>query len=217
MAGEYTIVLKSGTAQITEKKSRFISHVQPVRNEAEAIAYVEKIKKEYWDARHNCYAFVIGKNNELMRFSDDGEPGGTAGKPILEVLTGNDIHDAVIVVTRYFGGVLLGTGGLVRAYSMAARMGLDNAVKVTKRQGVSIDILTDYTGLGKIQYIMRQTGVFEHSIDYTDKVIVKAIVPSELFDMFNKKVTEATSGKASFENIKDVYYGNAQEDFIIFD
>ena len=115
----YKTVYKGGIGEIEEKKSRFIASVEPVNSEEEAVSFFNKKKKEYWDARHNCYAYVIGKKQELQRFSDDGEPSGTAGKPILEVLLGEEIHNALVVVTRYFGGILLGTGGLVRSYSLA--------------------------------------------------------------------------------------------------
>ena len=110
------------SAEIIEKKSRFIANLKPVETEEEAITFIEQLKKKYWDTRHNCYAYVIGENNELQRFSD-GEPGGTAGKPMLEVLLGEEVHNVVVIVTRYFGGVLLGTGGLVRAYGRSTRLG----------------------------------------------------------------------------------------------
>ena len=122
---EYFVIETTGTGEIVEKKSRFISHVIPVDSEQEALGHIEAIKKKYWDARHNCFAFVIGKNHEIQRFSDDGEPQGTAGKPILEALLTGNFHNVLIVVTRYFGGTLLGTGGLVRAYGMSAKAGLD--------------------------------------------------------------------------------------------
>ena len=109
MSDNFIIVYKGGEGEISEKKSRFIATISPVNSEEEAIEFVESMKKKYWNARHNCYAFVLGDNNEIQRFSDDGEPSGTAGKPILEVLLGNNIHNAIAVVTRYFGGTLLGT------------------------------------------------------------------------------------------------------------
>ena len=111
------IIIKDGTGEIVEKKSRFIANVKAVKSEEEAIAFINEIKKKYWDARHNCMAYVV---DGIQRFSDDGEPSGTAGKLILDVITGRELTNAVIVVTRYFGGVLLGTGGLVRAYQKAS-------------------------------------------------------------------------------------------------
>ena len=115
----YKTVYRGGMGEIVEKKSRFIAHVAHVESEEEALAFVEKIKKEYWDARHNCHAFTVGIPHETARCSDDGEPAQTAGKPMLDVLIGQKLKNTVVVVTRYFGGTLLGTGGLVRAYSAA--------------------------------------------------------------------------------------------------
>ena len=132
MPEEYKTLLEGGVGEVTEKKSRFIATAMPVNSEEEAVLFIESIKKKYWDARHNCSAFVVGRNHELKRCSDDGEPSQTAGKPILDVLLAEDIHNAVIVVTRYFGGTLLGTGGLVRAYTKAAKEGLLNSKVITK-------------------------------------------------------------------------------------
>ena len=122
----YKILLKGGQGEIVEKKSRFIATIEPVSTEEEAAAFIELTKKKYWDARHNCTAMIIGRHGEITRCSDDGEPSGTAGRPMLEVLTGEGLHNIVVVVTRYFGGTLLGTGGLVRAYSQAVKEGLCN-------------------------------------------------------------------------------------------
>ena len=127
MVDSYNTILTPGIDEIVEKKSRFIGYAQPVSSEEEAYAFVESVKKKHYDARHNCHAFAIGKENTLYRFSDDGEPQGTAGKPILEVISGNQVTDICIVVTRYFGGTLLGTGGLVRAYTEAAKLALADA------------------------------------------------------------------------------------------
>ena len=147
---------KEGQGELIEKKSRFIATVRPVETEEEAVKFINETKKKYWDARHNCSAFVIGKNQELTRCSDDGEPAGTAGRPMLDVLLKEGIHNTAVVVTRYFGGVLLGTGGLVRAYQGAVQKGLDAAVIVEKFEGQILLITTDYTGLGKIQYLLAQ-------------------------------------------------------------
>ena len=158
MLSQYKTVYKGGEGEITEKKSRFIATVVPVHTEEEALKFIEAMKKKYWNATHNCFAYVIGEHDELQRCSDDGEPGGTAGKPMLDVLTGEEIHNAAIVVTRYFGGTLLGTGGLVRAYSSAAKQGLASSVIITKIPGVKLRLATDYAGLGKIQYIFWTEG-----------------------------------------------------------
>ena len=124
------ILYEGGIGELEEKKSRFIASTLPIASQEEALEFIEKKKKQYWDARHNCYAYVLGDHHEIQRFSDDGEPGGTAGKPMLDVLLGENIHNMVVVVTRYFGGTLLGTGGLVRAYSGAAKEGLANSVVI---------------------------------------------------------------------------------------
>ena len=152
--------------EIVEKKSRFIATVRPVKNEEEALAFLEEMRKKYWDARHNCYAYSIGKNREFTRCSDDGEPSGTAGRPMLDVILGEDIYNVAVVVTRYFGGVLLGTGGLVRAYSKAVQEGLAGSLVIEKKKGISLKVTTDYTGIGKIQYIAgeRQIPILDSNI-----------------------------------------------------
>lgn len=140
---QYKTVLEGGTGEIVEKKSRFIATVRPVKNEEEALAFLEEMRKKYWDARHNCYAYSIGKNREFTRCSDDGEPSGTAGRPMLDVILGEDIYNVAVVVTRYFGGVLLGTGGLVRAYSKAVQEGLAGSIVIEKKKGISLKVTTD--------------------------------------------------------------------------
>ena len=154
----YKIVCQAAEGEIVEKKSRFIAAVSPARSEQEAAAFIESVRKKHYDARHNCPAFVIGKNRELSRCSDDGEPGGTAGKPILEMINAMGLTDTVVVVTRYFGGVLLGTGGLVRAYTEAAKAGLAKAGIAVMRYGFLLLIHTDYTDLGRIQYFLGKIG-----------------------------------------------------------
>ena len=114
-------IISGGTGEFTDKKSRFIANIYHIEDEDMAVKIIEQLRKKYWDARHNCYAYVLGGKSEIQRFSDDGEPSGTAGKPILEVITGNECGNCLCVVTRYFGGVLLGTGGLIRAYTNAAK------------------------------------------------------------------------------------------------
>ena len=142
MPEEYKLAYRGGTGEIVEKKSRFIADVMPVSSEDEAQAFIADIKKKYWDARHHCFAYVIGDRHELARFSDDGEPGGTAGKPMLDVLMGEDIHNVAVVVTRYFGGTLLGTGGLVRAYSGATKEGLAHSQIISRIRGIKLSVDT---------------------------------------------------------------------------
>ncbi len=198
-AEAYKVVYQGGEGEIIEKKSRFIATVQPVESEEAAAAFISAVRKKYWDASHNCSAFTIGKKHELTRCSDDGEPSGTAGRPMLDVLLREDIHNAAVVVTRYFGGTLLGTGGLVRAYQKCTQEGLAGAVVIEKRQGQMLEIETDYNGLGKIQYLLAQGGIPVLDTDYTDKVVIHAMVPAEMKGEFAKAVTEATSGSAGLE------------------
>lgn len=202
----YKIVYREGIGEIVEKKSRFIAHVFPISEEQEALSHIERLRKEYWDARHNCYAYVIGERNELQRFSDDGEPQGTAGKPILEVLLGEEIHNCLVVVTRYFGGILLGTGGLVRAYQSSTKEGLAQSLITKKYHGKKISIQTDYNGLGKLQYIMGQMDIAMLDTIYTENVEAVLLVPIWQNDELLKKVTEATAGKAVWNELDEVCF-----------
>ena len=193
------IIYTGGEGEIVEKKSRFIATLRPVQTEAEAIAFIGEMKKKYWDARHNCSAFVIGKNQEISRCSDDGEPSQTAGRPMLDVLSKEEIHNAAVVVTRYFGGVLLGTGGLVRAYQKAVQAGLNGSVILDIQPGQKLAVHTDYNGLGKIQYLLGKAKISIIEVEYTDQVIIHAMIPLELKEQIRKKITEGTNGTAMFE------------------
>ena len=195
----YSTVCGYGTGEIVEKKSRFIAEVFPVVSEDEISAHIEKIKKEYWDARHHCWAYVIGQDPGTERMSDDGEPAGTAGKPILEVIRGRGLTDVLIVVTRYFGGTLLGTGGLVRAYTQAALEGLGHAGILRKVPGVRLRIGTDYTGLGKIQYLLARREISILDTVYTDRVEILAATAADMAESLKKEITEGTSGQAVIE------------------
>ena len=167
MLPEYRTIYQGGEDEIVEKKSRFIATVIPVENEEEALEFIEKTKKKYWDARHNCSAFVIGDRQEISRCSDDGEPAQTAGRPMLDVLLKEEIHNVCVVVTRYFGGTLLGTGGLVRAYQKATQTGLENSVIIDKQIGRKLTIGTDYNGLGKLQYLIAKDELTTICLLYT--------------------------------------------------
>lgn len=191
----YKTVYSGGTGEIVEKKSRFIAHVAHVESEEEAIAFIDGIKKEYWDARHNCHAFTIGVTNETARCSDDGEPAQTAGKPMLDVLLGQQLKNTVVVVTRYFGGTLLGTGGLVRAYSAAVQEGLKESVIIEKFLCRKVRMSMDYTTLGKMQYLAAKLNLMILDTLYTDGVEMQLLVPDTQYDAFLKEVTEASNGK----------------------
>lgn len=194
------------TDEIIEKKSRFISHIKTVETEEDAIVFINSIKKKHYDARHNCSAFVIGKNKELVRCNDDGEPSGTAGKPMLEVLLGSDIVNVAVVVTRYFGGTLLGTGGLVRAYTDATKAGLAQCQTAIMCLGKKVKIHTDYNTIGKVLYELGQRGLGQEDSEYTDVIALTVIVPIEDVEEFEKKITEISAGKSTVEIIEEIYF-----------
>ena len=206
MAEGFRTVYAGGQGEITEKKSRFIATVRHVESEEEVQAFLDETRKKYWDARHNCYAFTIGKNREQTRYSDDGEPSGTAGRPILDVLTGADLHDTAIIVTRYFGGVLLGTGGLVRAYSQAARAGIEGSTVIEKKEGALLRIDTDYQGYGKLRYMAEEKEIYVYDTEFTEKVSVILLVPEERIREVQDAVTDLSSGRASAETEKKLCY-----------
>ena len=213
----YKVVYEGGSGEIVEKKSRFIATVQPVEQEEEAVLFINGMKKKHWDASHNCSAFTIGRNHELTRCSDDGEPAQTAGRPMLDVLLGEEIRNVCVVVTRYFGGTLLGTGGLVRAYSAAVKEGLKESVTVKKQLGRKIKMVTDYNGIGKIQYVAGQMGILIMDTQYTDQVTITFAVPKNQADAFLTQVTEKTAGKAVWEEEGQLFYGMAGEQMVFFE
>lgn len=206
MTTEYRTVYEGGEGEIVEKKSRFIAAVKPVSAEDEALAFIESVRKRHWNATHNCYAYVIGERSELARCSDDGEPNGTAGKPMLDVLQGEELRNTAVVVTRYFGGTLLGTGGLVRAYAQAVKAGLASSVIITKIRGVKLRIGTDYTGLGKIQYILGQKGLKILGSEYADNVKLEVLVPEDAVEAVRSDITEGSSGQASMEEGEECWF-----------
>lgn len=217
MLSQYKTVYCGGEAEIIEKKSRFIATVRPVKSEEEALAFIESMRKKYWNATHNCFAYVIGEHFQVQRCSDDGEPSGTAGKPMLDVLLGEEIHDVVVVVTRYFGGTLLGTGGLVRAYSSSAKEGLLASKVITKMYGQKMTVQTDYTGLGKIQYILGQRGLNILDSVYTDKVELEVLVPEAGIGSVMSEIREGTNGQAIMELSEECYFADIDGEMQIFE
>ena len=213
----YRTIYKEGAGEIVEKKSRFIAEAYPVAGEEEAFAHLEEVKKRYWDARHHCWAYVTGRNPGQERMSDDGEPAGTAGKPILEVIRGRELTDIFIVVTRYFGGILLGTGGLVRAYSGAVQEGLRASRIIEKKQGTVLKVITDYTGIGKIQYIAGEKKIPILNSEYTDKVMLELLVPAQETDAVQKAITEGTNGRARMEKDRELYFAVLDGETFTFD
>ena len=187
---KYKILYKEGEAEISEKKSRFIAHIAPAQTEEEAQAFIEKIKKQYWDARHNCWAYSIGEKQPALRCSDDGE----------------ELHNVVAVVTRYFGGTLLGTGGLIRAYTKSTQEGIKESMVIEKCLGVMLSLTCDYTTSGKIQYLTATEHIPVLDTVYTDNVTFEMIVPVEEVGSVEKKFMEASMGKAVLKKGEETYY-----------
>ncbi|WP_343209882.1 YigZ family protein [Anaerolentibacter hominis] len=201
------VVLEGGEGEITEKKSRFIGNVFPVKSEEEALACLEQIRKKHYTANHHCFAYIIGERQELVRCSDDGEPSGTAGRPILSVLQGENLYNVLVVVTRYFGGTLLGTGGLVRAYTKGAAEGLAASRIVERLPGAETELTMDYTDLGKVQYIAGQMELPVLDTVYEEQVKMRILLPVPLAETFAKKVTEGTNARVKMNKLRDVEYG----------
>ena len=207
---EIKIITGTAQAEITEKKSRFIANVFEVHSEEEASAILDAVRKNYYDARHNCYAYSVYSQPPLARSGDDGEPSGTAGKPILEAITRGGFQNTMIIVTRYFGGILLGTGGLSRAYSQAARNVLEEAdalgICTPLYEGVQVKLTCDYSMSGKLQYIISQMNVRVQNTDYAQNVIMSLIVPEDRLESFKEKITEATNAASEIVTGEKVSY-----------
>lgn len=192
---EYKTIIEAGTGEIVEKKSRFIGYVRHTESEEEALAFINEIRKKHYDARHNCFAYCVDGEQQTQRFSDDGEPGGTAGKPILEVIKGNELCDVCIVVTRYFGGTLLGTGGLVRAYTDAAKACIGNTQVLAKRRMIPMKLHTNYTDFGKIQYLLASEEIPILDSEYGEDVCVHVEIFVDDADKVKKKLIEVTAAR----------------------
>ncbi|MCP1101447.1 putative YigZ family protein [Aequitasia blattaphilus] len=206
MSIRYSILFQGGEDEIEEKKSRFIAQTFPVTSEEEALSFIGQVKKKHYDARHNCYAYVIGKNHEVQRFSDDGEPSGTAGKPILEILLKEDIHNGLIVVTRYFGGTLLGTGGLIRAYGRGAKAGIKASEIAEVRQGGLFQIGVAYTDLGKIEYFIRQEEILIMEQRYEEEVQIVLLLEEAQIEKVNEALIDGSGGRVKITKEKDVSF-----------
>ena len=199
----YRTVCGYGTGEIVEKKSRFIAEVFPVVSGDEVSGHIEKIKKEYWDARHHCWAYVIGQNPGTERMSDDGEPAGTAGKPILEVIRGRGLTDVLIVVTRYFGGTLLGAGNLTRAYGKAARLALVDAGKAVMSPCKVLSLTVDYGLYGKAAYILPQFNIKTLDEAFTDAVTLTLLIRADRAERFAAEIREMSAGKTEPEVVEE--------------
>ena len=210
------IVYRGGTGEITEKKSRFIADIRPVSTEEEALAFIEEIRKKYWDARHHCYAYILGERGQQSRCSDDGEPSQTAGRPMLDVGTGEGLTEVCAVVTRCVGGTLLGTGGLVRAYSGAVKEGLSQCVLMEKRPGRELAVTAGYGDVGKVQYLAAQAGIETLDTVYEADVRFSFLVSLEEEGGFVKKLTEGTAGRAKIQPGDQVFYGMGPDGLVVF-
>ncbi len=205
MSKEYKTLLSYGEDEIIIEKSKFIGYATPVKSEEEAIAFIERIKTKHWNATHNVPAYIVGENNEIQRYSDDKEPSGTAGLPVLEVIKKENLKNVVVVVTRYFGGTKLGTGGLVRAYIKGARIALEAAKIVTKKLHKLIIVTIDYTMLGKVQNEILQNGYLIKETKYDDMVHFYVYVLVDSLDRFEIQITEWTSGKCNLNFVGEEY------------
>lgn len=197
MLSHYYTVKGQGDHEIVIQKSRFISHIARATTEAEAQSFILEIKKKHWDATHNCSAYIIGEHNQIQKANDDGEPSGTAGVPILEVIKKKDLKDTVVVITRYFGGIKLGAGGLIRAYGKATSEGI-NATGMVERKLVQImHTNVEYTLLGKLENELRTSSLFLlKDIHYLEAVTFEVYVEEDKIESYQAWITEMTNGKA---------------------
>lgn len=203
----YITIRDYGEDSFEEKKSEFIGYAKRVESEEEAKEFINEIKSMHKQARHNCFAYVIGENYGIQRYSDDGEPQGTAGIPILEVMKKQGVTDCAIVVTRYFGGILLGAGGLTRAYTKGASIALKAGGVVEKVEGCKVSITIDYDLIGKIQYLCGQNNWHIEDSEYTDKVTIFIYAENGVAELIEKEVIEATNGKAIInKSEEDIYF-----------
>jgi len=205
MLTDYYTIKESGSDQVIIRKSRFIGYVKRVETEEDALLFINKIKKKHYDATHNCSAYMIGAHDQIQKANDDGEPTGTAGVPMLEVLKQQKLKDTVIVVTRYFGGIKLGAGGLIRAYGSTTSQTI-KSIGIVQRQLVQgISIKTDYTMLGKLENELRNSEHILDSIDYQDHVDFLVYVKKQAVETFKEWITDHTSDEAIIEDKQFAY------------
>lgn len=205
MAKDYKTVLENACDEFVEKRSRFIGYCKPVKTEQEAIDFINEKRSEHWNATHNVYAYSLREGN-IKRYSDDGEPSGTAGMPVLDVIVKNEIFDVVVVVTRYFGGVLLGTGGLVRAYSHGSKIAVEAAKPVIMQNCLVCVARCAYNQYGKVSSLIIGVGAAVDDTVYESDVIVKFHIKPDLLGTLNKKLADATSGEVTVEQKDEQYF-----------
>ena len=217
MIDQFRTVYRGGTGEIVEKKSRFISTVRLVESEEEALSCLEALRKKYWDARHNCFVYIIGENQETVRCSDDGEPSGTAGRPMLDVVQGAGLRNVLVVVTRYFGGTLLGTGGLVRAYTAAAKAGVEASEVIEKIPAVQFLVKVTYNQIGTLLYLLGQRGYSQLESEYAEDVSVRFLVPLTERASMEKQLLESFQGSAKTEIEDYGYYAKNGKELLLFE
>ena len=205
MAKDYKTVLENASDEFVEKRSRFIGYCKPVKTEQEAIDFINEKRSEHWNATHNVYAYSLREGN-IKRYSDDGEPSGTAGMPVLDVIVKNEIFDVVVVVTRYFGGVLLGTGGLVRAYSHGSKIAVEAAKPVIMQNCLVCEARCAYNQYGKVSSMIIGVGAAVDDTVYESDVLVKFHIKPDLLGTLNKKLADSTSGEVTVEQKDEQYF-----------
>lgn len=205
LAKDYKTVLENASDEFVEKRSRFIGYCKPVKTEQEAIDFINEKRSEHWNATHNVYAYSLREGN-IKRYSDDGEPSGTAGMPVLDVIVKNEIFDVVVVVTRYFGGVLLGTGGLVRAYSHGSKIAVEAAKPVIMQNCLVCEARCAYNQYGKVSSLIIGVGATVDDTVYESDVLVKFHIKPDLLGTLNKKLADATSGEVTVEQKDEQYF-----------
>ncbi|MFF2091161.1 YigZ family protein [Paenibacillus sp. NPDC058174] len=206
MLERYSTIRGDGTAEVVIKKSRFIGHAKPVETEEEAVAFIEEIKRLHRQATHNCSAYLVGERDQYQKASDDGEPSGTAGKPILEVIKNKGLKNVAVVVTRYFGGIMLGAGGLVRAYTDGAVAGIEAAGEIVRVLHREVFVDVDYTWYGKLENELHGRGTRVGGTEFTDRVIVKCLPEEPEAEAFIAWMTDLTQGQAEITLGESVYY-----------
>lgn len=205
MAAYYSIK-QTAQGEIEEKKSRFIATIRPVETKEEAEQFIAACKKKYPDARHNCSAYILGAEGQIEHSSDDGEPAGTAGRPMLEVLRGEKLTNVCVVVTRYFGGILLGTGGLVRAYTQSVKAGIENSQIIKKVKGTRFFFSVSYTDVGKLQYFIRQNNYILEDMMYAVMVDCIVLVEEERVSDFLTNLRDVFSGRIEIADKEELVY-----------
>ena len=211
----YRTLHEFGTDEITIEKSVFIGYAKPIKSEEEALAFINEIKKKHKDATHNVWAYTVGKNMNIQRYSDDGEPQGTAGIPTLEVIKKEDLRDVAVVVTRYFGGTKLGAGGLVRAYTKGAKLGLEAGKIIYKVMYQEVKVKIDYTQLGKVQNELMNLGYFIKDTVYEDNVEIVVYSRLEDVEKLSEKMIDITSGTGKIVLGEEFYLSEQNGEILI--